>query len=305
MLRCRDVAICFHVHCLSPFRFGNDVRINYKSMWEKGLSFPLERLHYLIEMGIWSDRTSGVAWNTEYPNSPYQVWTADPSMTGEQATLQEITLPKSFSLDLVAASLRQREFTNRIIHECNGINSPQDLQKAISRYHKFLRLMGKKNKITGKHTPLVPTLDVDLAWHTHQLFPHSYSEYCLQYVGRAINHDDTFEENVIGHGLRETSLAWLKEYDEPYTTKDLRKGYFTTKRKVIGVMFPPYGILMLRTGKKLMRARMSISLTSLIDNADGIVVEPTGQMRGNDRCGGGGISCQTSNCSGCGGSGGG
>jgi hypothetical protein len=69
-------------------------------------------------------------------------------------------------------------------------------------------------------------------------------------------------------------------------------------------MFPPYGIVMLRTGKKLMRARMGISLSNLIDNADGIVVGPTGQMRGNDRCGGGG-SCQTSNCSGCGGSGGG
>ena len=122
--------------------------------------------------------------------------------------------------------------------------------------------MRKKHKITGKQIPLVPTLDVDLAWHTHQLYPHSYRDYCITFVGRAINHDDTFEAKVINDGLRYTSLAWLKEYDEPYTTKDLRKGYFTTKRKVVGVMFPPYGFVMLRMGNKLTRARIGIFLST-------------------------------------------
>jgi hypothetical protein len=131
-----------------------------------------------------------------------------------------------------------------------------ELPQAISRYHKFLQLMHKKNSITGKYIPLVPTLDIDLVWHAHQLFPQAYRNWCTQYIGRAINHDDTFGEVTITDGLRSTSLAWLDEYGESYTTKDLRKAYFTTRRKVAGIMLPPYGLIMLSVGRKLDRARI-------------------------------------------------
>ena len=33
----------------------------------------------------------------------------------------------------------------------------------------------------------VPTLDIDLVWHTHQLFPQRYSSDCEQYVHRFID----------------------------------------------------------------------------------------------------------------------
>jgi hypothetical protein len=125
---------------------------------------------------------------------------------------------RDFSMDLVAASLRQRKFTNRIIHECHDLDTTDGVSNAISRYRKFLLLMRKKDTITGKHIPLVPTLDIDLAWHTHQLFPHAYHDWCLQHIGRKINHDDTFGKGTIRDGLRSTSLAWLDEYGESYTT---------------------------------------------------------------------------------------
>ena len=238
-----------------------DMNNDHPGLWTAALSFPLERLHDMLSKGVWTDTQSESVWTAEYPNSGYQLWTTDPTMTDEQVILQEISIPKpNFSLDLVPASLRQREFTTRIIHECCGIDSSAELQNAISRYHKFLRLMRKKKK----SIPLVPTLDVDLAWHTHQLYPHSYRAYCLEFVGRMVNHDDTFGKVVIGNGLRETSLAWLKAYNEPYTTKDLRKEFFTTKRKIVGVMFPPYGIVMLRVGKQLTKARIGISVWTLL-----------------------------------------
>jgi hypothetical protein len=34
---------------------------------------------------------------------------------------------------------------------------------------------------------LVPTLDIDLVWHTHQLMPTSYKEDCERYVERFID----------------------------------------------------------------------------------------------------------------------
>jgi len=33
----------------------------------------------------------------------------------------------------------------------------------------------------------VPTIDIDLAWHTHQLLARRYQEDCLELVGRYVN----------------------------------------------------------------------------------------------------------------------
>jgi hypothetical protein len=33
----------------------------------------------------------------------------------------------------------------------------------------------------------VPTLDIDLVWHTHQLMPEKYRANCSAYVGRFID----------------------------------------------------------------------------------------------------------------------
>jgi hypothetical protein len=160
---------------------------------------------------------------------------------------------RDFSIDLVAACLRQREYIHRVMHECQGIDTSIELSNAISRYRKFLHLMKKKDSMNRKQYPFVPTLDIDLAWHTHQLFPQAYRSWCAENVGRSINHDDTVGKERIDDGLRLTSLAWLEEFGEAYSTKDLRKAYFTTRRKVAGIMFPPYGLVLLWVGRKLDR----------------------------------------------------
>ena len=106
---------------------------------------------------------------------------------------------------------------------------------------------------------LVPTLDIDLCWHTHQLSPGPYRDWCMEHLGRGINHDDTLGKGSLEAGLRETSLAWFEAYREGYTTDNLRKEYFSTKRKVAGVLFPPYGLHMLNKGNKLNKARTGLS----------------------------------------------
>ena len=163
---------------------------------------------------------------------------------------------QDLSIDLVAASLRQREFAKRITgSECSGIDTPFALFKANTRYHKFLLLMNRKTA-SKKNINLVPTLDIDLCWHTHQLVPVPYRNWCIEHLGTAINHDDTIGRGDLNIGLRETSLAWYDTYREPYTTDDLRQTYFSTGRKVTGVLFPPYGLYMLRKGQKLNQARL-------------------------------------------------
>jgi hypothetical protein len=92
----RDVAIIFHSHCLSPFRFYADMiyRGESPALWNKGLAFPLERLHHLITSKIWSDPESEKMWNQLFPKTPYQVWNADPTSTAATSfVLQDVDIP--------------------------------------------------------------------------------------------------------------------------------------------------------------------------------------------------------------------
>ena len=168
---------------------------------------------------------------------------------------------RDLSIDLVAASLRQREFAKKITgEECQGIDSQLSLYKATTRYHKFLLLLKRSGGSLGqnKGPHLVPTLDIDLCWHTHQLFPQDYYSWCTEHLGRAVNHDDTIPKASLTNGLRVTSLAWFEAYREPYTTEDLKKSYLTPGRKIAGIIFPPYGLHVLSKGKKLQQAQTGI-----------------------------------------------
>ena len=164
---------------------------------------------------------------------------------------------RDLSIDLVAAALRQREFAKKITgEECHGLDTPFALFKANTRYHKFLLLMNRKTASKRRYPNLVPTLDIDLCWHTHQLSPVPYRAWCMEHLGTAINHDDTIGRGDLDVGLRETSLAWYNAYRESYTTDDLRQSYMTTNRKIAGALFPPYGLYMLNKGKRLNQARL-------------------------------------------------
>ncbi|KAF8658887.1 hypothetical protein AX16_001961 [Volvariella volvacea WC 439] len=61
-------------------------------------------------------------------------------------------------------------------------DNPEDalvFQHAIARYHAFLDLMW-----SSPASFFVPTLDIDLAWHTHQLMSPKYESDCMEHVGR-------------------------------------------------------------------------------------------------------------------------
>jgi len=171
------------------------------------------------------------------------------------------------SIDLVAAALRQREFSKKIVSEdCAGIDTPFALFKATTRYHKFLLLMRRIRNGDKKKAALVPTLDIDLCWHTHQLYAVPYRQWCIEHLGVAINHDDTVGKEVLNSGLRETSLAWYDAYRESYSTDDLRQMYFSKGRTAAGVLFPPYGLFMRKMGQKLNQAQKRINTENHVNS---------------------------------------
>lgn len=90
------------------------------------------------------------------------------------------------------------------------------------------------SSVSGAHF-LVPTLDIDLAWHTHQL--HSgvleyvkspdiwgttgtagtYKADNLNVLGWFLGHDDTAGEGKLGNGLEMTEKLWKEKFGWGYT----------------------------------------------------------------------------------------
>ncbi|KIP02258.1 hypothetical protein PHLGIDRAFT_130825, partial [Phlebiopsis gigantea 11061_1 CR5-6] len=126
---------------------------------------------------------------------------------------------RPFSVDLVGAVIRQGSFIDKM-HlygwtEPGAFDKPEDevvLQHAIARYHAFLDLMA-----TSPGAFYVPTLDIDLAWHTHQMKGEMYQDDCKKYIQRYVDHDDKVEESHLATSFDITCRAWEARYQVPYT----------------------------------------------------------------------------------------
>ncbi|KAL4081307.1 hypothetical protein V8B97DRAFT_1863695 [Scleroderma yunnanense] len=122
-----------------------------------------------------------------------------------------------FSVDLLDAVLRQAIFTEKMDElgwtnpaACRG-GKVQVLDHAILRYHAFLDLISSR-----PNSMSVPTLDIDLVWHTHQLMPARYESDCELYVGRFVDHELKVRESHLSAAFDETCLAWQLRYQAPY-----------------------------------------------------------------------------------------
>ncbi|KAF7294634.1 hypothetical protein MIND_01000000 [Mycena indigotica] len=125
---------------------------------------------------------------------------------------------KIFSVELVGSVLRQGSFVGKMYDlqwtQPGFFDSAEDeiaLQHTIARYHAFIDLMS-----SSPASFFVPTLDIDLAWHTHQLQPRIYAEDTTKYVGRFIDHSGNVEESLLATSFDVTCRAWKNRFGVSY-----------------------------------------------------------------------------------------
>lgn len=116
-------------------------------------------------------------------------------------------------MDLVGAVIRQGSFVQKM-HKLNWIHShslsdlPQLMEKFIVKYDIFWKII-----VENPSHMVVPTLDVDLVWHTNQLAPRKYYNYSIITTERKkpirfIDHNDKIDE-----GRLSDSFEWtIKQY---------------------------------------------------------------------------------------------
>jgi hypothetical protein len=94
----------------------------------------------------------------------------------------------AWTAKLMATVRRQRHFMDKIVQMRKlGAMCTEQLAEEVGRYRAFLveaATCGEKAEID------VPSLELDLVWHTHMLYPVRYAAECVELTGRLINHDD-------------------------------------------------------------------------------------------------------------------
>ncbi|GFF34527.1 hypothetical protein IFM46972_04262 [Aspergillus udagawae] len=121
--------------------------------------------------------------------------------------------PGPYATYLFAAIERQRVFVDKMVGYL-WIRSPGvhgTLSRAVTRYEYFLQLFKLR-----PGTTLVPTLDIDLVWHTHQCSASMYEASMEKRAGRFINHDDTIPAGVLRTQSDETSLLFRDYFGMEY-----------------------------------------------------------------------------------------
>lgn len=89
----------------------------------------------------------------------------------------------------------------------------ETMERSVLKYSRFL-------EIAKKHPDkmLVPTLDLDLAWHTHQLSPQDYYRTTTRELSKFLNHDDKVEDNKLSASFEWMCEAYFELYGEIYST---------------------------------------------------------------------------------------
>jgi hypothetical protein len=119
-----------------------------------------------------------------------------------------------FALDLTGAVLRQGIFVDKM-HSIDWIHSPaldSTVTRLIEKYYRFFSIMA-----TFPKNVAVPTLDVDLAWHTHQLSPRQYYKYSMDTTKKFTDHDDKIDEDKLSESFEWTSKTYEKLFGEVYS----------------------------------------------------------------------------------------
>ncbi|KAH7101474.1 hypothetical protein BKA62DRAFT_177314 [Auriculariales sp. MPI-PUGE-AT-0066] len=186
-----DVAMVWHTYMLNPLTFARDA----------------ESMHCLKHLDGFPtvDLAKALSVNT--------ITTGVTEATGP-------ALP--FGIDLIAAVQRQGGFiekVDRLGWTANGffdaVETANGLISGIARYHAFLDLLTAEPGIAG-----VPTMDIDLAWHTHQLMGETYRTDTEHLIGHAVDHDDDVDEaggdEVMEEGFDATAAAWKARFGVAY-----------------------------------------------------------------------------------------
>lgn len=110
------------------------------------------------------------------------------------------------------------------------------MSRLILKYQRFTSIMAAHSDHVA-----VPTLDVDLAWHTQQLSPPIYLHWMVKQTGKFIDHDDKIDEVKLADAFEWTSKMYQETYHDVYSEctcwycESIRASHVSSVGKLLGV----------------------------------------------------------------------
>ncbi|KAG9139849.1 hypothetical protein Leryth_026358 [Lithospermum erythrorhizon] len=224
-----DCEWVWHCHRLNPVRYKSDCEELYGNI--------LDNQNVVSSIQGSSITNTQKAWTKLYPDQPYAF---DYSADVDDDYAEKITaLDKYSKYDLLSAIQRQAPFFYQVSrpHMKNDLY----LEGAVARYKGFLHLI-KRIKERSIKWFSVPTYDIDLIWHTHQLHPVSYCNDLLNIMGKILEHDDTDSDRTKGNKLDVGFSGTTKNFEEMYGCRYWRAGAMYRGNAPIPLMDTPYPI---------------------------------------------------------------
>ncbi|KAF8092150.1 hypothetical protein N665_0423s0035 [Sinapis alba] len=222
-----DCEWVWHCHRLNPVRYKTDCEELYGRVLDN--SGVLSSVN-----GSCKSQTESL-WKRLYPMEPYDLdLNKTMSETEEQTT----------TYDLVSAVKRQSPFYYQVSRA--HVDNDVFLQEAVARYKAFLYLI-KRNRERSVKLFCVPTYDIDLIWHTHQLHSLSYCKDLTKMIGKVLEHDDTDSDRSKGKKLDTGFSGVTALWEETFGVRYWKAGAMNRGNTPKAITTSPYGFL----GKKL------------------------------------------------------
>ncbi|CAN7019371.1 unnamed protein product [Brassica rapa subsp. trilocularis] len=202
----------WHCHRLNPVRYKSDCEEFYGRV--------------LDNSGIVSSANGSCKLQTEklwkrlYPMEPYDL-DLDMAISEPISPFEKCT-----SYDLVSAAKRQSSFYLEVSRA--NVDSEIIMEEAVGRYKAFLYLIKQNREKTIKLIS-VPTYDIDLIWHTHQLNPSSYYKDMVKIFGNILQHDDTADSDTSeGMNLDTVFSGTTAQWEETFGQRYWKESMDTT-----------------------------------------------------------------------------
>ncbi|KAJ0233482.1 Glycine-rich domain-containing protein 2 [Hirschfeldia incana] len=222
-----DCEWIWHCHRLNPVRYKTDCEELYGRV--------LDNSNVLSSVNGTCKSLTETLWGRLYPTEPYDL-DLDKSMSK--------TEEKTTTYDLVSAVKRQCPFYYQVSRP--HVDNEVFLQEAVARYKAFLYLI-KRNRERSVKLFCVPTYDIDLIWHTHQLHALSYCKDMTEMIGKVLEHDDTDSDRSKGKKLDTGFSGTTALWEETFGVRYWKAGAMNRGNTPKAVTASPYGFL----GKKL------------------------------------------------------
>ncbi|XP_039020240.1 glycine-rich domain-containing protein 1-like isoform X2 [Hibiscus syriacus] len=205
-----DCEWIWHCHRLNPVQYEADCEELYGRI--------LDNRNVISSITTTCRKQTEEIWDRIYPSEPYEL---NMSTHFSENVRNSVQTSKSTEYDLVSAVKRQSAFFYQVSR--SHMNDDAFLDGALARYKGFLYLI-KRNWENSERCFCVPTYDIDLIWHTHQLQSVSYCKDVMAALGKVLEHDDTDSDRTKGKKLDNGFLRTTKQWEDIFGSRYWRAG---------------------------------------------------------------------------------